>query len=330
MGSSGQPNPRVPEVVQRGIFERDQYTCRGCNQKLLCVLDISPRERNVERRVLYLVCDHIDGPSIADANLQALCWKCNSAKAGRGQNSFRLSMALKQLGPCMTYYPSIAGVIGLKESIFLCQLAYWTPRGRHDRGDGWIYKSVEDMLYETGLSYKEQTRVRDNLLDQGLIQEHNDRAEHRLYFRVVPEKLDELGCSMGRHITDGHMPQEHMPSAERADGTLPEVSSIKGNIDYTKTTSKKSTGKPTIEEVRVYCAERKNGVDVDKWFDHYSSNGWMVGRVPMKDWKAAVRTWERNGFEKGNGNGKSKSTGAVHDTRQNLERYTKGADFVFD
>jgi len=49
---------------------------------------------------------------------------------------------------------------------------------------------------------------------------------------------------------------------------------------------------PTIEQVQKYCAERKNNVSPQKWFDHYISNGWMVGKTKMKDWKAAVRTWE--------------------------------------
>lgn len=51
--------------------------------------------------------------------------------------------------------------------------------------------------------------------------------------------------------------------------------------------------KPTIDEVRAYCAERKNGIDPQKFIDHYTSNGWRVGKVPMQDWKAAVRTWEK-------------------------------------
>jgi uncharacterized protein YdaU (DUF1376 family) len=51
---------------------------------------------------------------------------------------------------------------------------------------------------------------------------------------------------------------------------------------------------PTLEEVQEYCKTRQNSVDAQAWFDHYTSNGWKVGRVPMKDWRAAVRTWERN------------------------------------
>ena len=52
--------------------------------------------------------------------------------------------------------------------------------------------------------------------------------------------------------------------------------------------------KPTIEEVADYCEERSNNVDAEKFYDYYSSNGWKVGKNAMKDWKASVRTWEKN------------------------------------
>jgi hypothetical protein len=51
---------------------------------------------------------------------------------------------------------------------------------------------------------------------------------------------------------------------------------------------------PTVEEVAKYCRERCNSVVAQQWHDHYTSNGWMVGKNKMKDWKAAVRTWEKN------------------------------------
>ena len=65
-----------------------------------------------------------------------------------------------------------------------------------------------------------------------------------------------------------------------------------------KSKVKESKGKnifipPTLEEVRAYCQERNNGVDPQKWYDFYSAKGWMIGKNKMKDWKAAVRTWER-------------------------------------
>lgn len=53
---------------------------------------------------------------------------------------------------------------------------------------------------------------------------------------------------------------------------------------------------PTMEEVLLYCLERKNHVNAQKFVDYYTSNGWRVGKNPMKDWKAAVRTWERNSW----------------------------------
>lgn len=53
---------------------------------------------------------------------------------------------------------------------------------------------------------------------------------------------------------------------------------------------------PTVEEVDAYCKERGNQVDPQRFVDYYEANGWKVGRNPMKDWKAAVRTWEKNGF----------------------------------
>lgn len=49
---------------------------------------------------------------------------------------------------------------------------------------------------------------------------------------------------------------------------------------------------PSVEEVAAYCRERQNHVDVQRFVDFYASNGWKVGKNPMRDWKAAVRTWE--------------------------------------
>ena len=55
---------------------------------------------------------------------------------------------------------------------------------------------------------------------------------------------------------------------------------------------------PTLEEVSDYCQERNNGVDPQKFIDFYESKGWMVGKNRMKDWKASVRTWERDDNKK--------------------------------
>lgn len=49
---------------------------------------------------------------------------------------------------------------------------------------------------------------------------------------------------------------------------------------------------PTLEDVASYCLERNNGVDSVKWHNFYSAKDWMIGPNKMKNWKAAVRTWE--------------------------------------
>ena len=50
---------------------------------------------------------------------------------------------------------------------------------------------------------------------------------------------------------------------------------------------------PTLDDVLAYVRERGSDVDPQRFLDFYASKGWMVGKNPMKDWKAAVRTWEK-------------------------------------
>lgn len=77
--------------------------------------------------------------------------------------------------------------------------------------------------------------------------------------------------------------------------------------------NKKNSGRftpPTPEDIKAYCTERNNRVDPERFFDFYSSKGWMVGKNKMKDWKAAVRTWEKDSKEVSNvGAGKQGGNG---------------------
>ena len=59
-------------------------------------------------------------------------------------------------------------------------------------------------------------------------------------------------------------------------------------------TKRKVFSTPTVDDVRAYCLERNNKVDPQSFVDFYESKGWMIGKNKMKDWKAAVRTWERS------------------------------------
>ena len=60
-----------------------------------------------------------------------------------------------------------------------------------------------------------------------------------------------------------------------------------------KRETRKRFSPPSVDEVADYCRERGNNVDPETFVDFYSSKGWKVGKEPMKDWRACVRTWEK-------------------------------------
>jgi predicted phage replisome organizer len=70
------------------------------------------------------------------------------------------------------------------------------------------------------------------------------------------------------------------------------------NSSASTTTKRKRFEKPTLSQITQYCLERNNCVNAEQFYDYYESNGWKVGKNAMKDWKACVRTWERNGYDK--------------------------------
>ena len=73
------------------------------------------------------------------------------------------------------------------------------------------------------------------------------------------------------------------------------VSNNIGENNNTPKTEKKERFKaPTVEEVQAYCTVRGNNIDAQHFVDYYSARGWMLGKNHIKDWKACVRTWERN------------------------------------
>lgn len=69
-------------------------------------------------------------------------------------------------------------------------------------------------------------------------------------------------------------------------------SNIGGNNNTPK--KKEKFKAPTVEEVQEYCTERGNNIDAQHFIDYYSARGWMLGKNHIKDWKACIRTWERN------------------------------------
>ncbi|WP_190283525.1 transcriptional regulator [Cellulosilyticum sp. WCF-2] len=95
------------------------------------------------------------------------------------------------------------------------------------------------------------------------------------------------------------------------------VTANKQQVDTNKNLKKEKNNNicrftpPTLEEVQLYCGERNNGIDAQRFIDFYSSKGWKVGNTKMKDWKAAIRTWE---------NRNKKSEPAVSNNAVNLDQ----------
>lgn len=90
------------------------------------------------------------------------------------------------------------------------------------------------------------------------------------------------------------------------------------------TTKRKRFEKPSISDIKQYCMERNNNVNAEHFFDYYESNGWKVGKNSMKDWKAAVRTWERSEYRKPTVKKNSKED-AINVVKELMEEYEQSA-----
>lgn len=85
---------------------------------------------------------------------------------------------------------------------------------------------------------------------------------------------------------------------------------------------------PTLEMVSAYCAEKCNGIDPEKFIDHYTATGWMKGKAKVIDWQATIRTWARNDFNKGSSNGSQRNQPSEHSaTRPRSGRYSDPAKY---
>ena len=157
----------------------------------------------------------------------------------------------------------------------------------------------------------------------------HDWAEHNPWAASRPHRIEKARAAASARWGSKRVASEpnatSMPDAchehQQAMPTSPHLASPPDQ-------KSKAYARPSLEDVTAYCRERGNRVDPQQWFDHYSSNGWKVGRNSMKEWKAAVRTWERNDNGKRNGNGNAKQTGAFHSSA--VRDYTDGADAVYD
>ena len=142
--------------------------------------------------------------------------------------------------------------------------------------------TIEDICYEFRVNI---TSFEILFICELLIQDESVFYSNSLKNRMV--KLDEI--KEKRAIAG----REGGKSKANAKQMLSNKSIVKqSKVNDIKEEKSKGFTVPTFEEVKDYCKERNKGVNPNKWYNHYTSNGWKVGKNPMKNWKAAVHTWE--------------------------------------
>ena len=124
------------------------------------------------------------------------------------------------------------------------------------------------------------------------------REQNRLRKQRQRERQKLLACDSHGTVTQGHATEEE----REEDIDIRNKNDNMGDpadAPERKRTARKPFIPPTVEEVSTYCTERGNSVDAEAFVDFYASKGWMIGKNKMKDWKAAVRTWEQGDKRKG-------------------------------
>ena len=127
----------------------------------------------------------------------------------------------------------------------------------------------------------------------------NDNANRQRRFRE--RKKAENPLKLVDTVTKSNAEVTQAVTNDNESKSKSKSKSIEIELDTKENTQKKTRFvPPTVDEVREYCDERGNDVNPQHFFDYYSMRGWKVGKsnTPMKDWKAAVRTWENNSYGK--------------------------------
>ena len=188
------------------------------------------------------------------------------------------------------------GWIKIHRKILDCSI--WNSREPFDKRSAWI-----DILLSA--SHKDL-----NLMIGGI----NEKIPRGRFMFSIEKLCDRWGWSRNRVKRFlALLEREQMIETKRTNkGTLisvlnynafqsvEEVTEKETEISDAHETAKKVARfiPPTVDEVQAYCEERKNGVDARCFVDFYESKNWVVGKAKMKNWKAAVRTWERNRRDK--------------------------------
>lgn len=192
----------------------------------------------------------------------------------------------------------IAKRYGVLPAVLLQNLQHWIEKNKANGknffdGHYWTYNSRKAFteLFPYATTRQVDTALK-KLIDDGVIitGNYNTSAYDRTLWYAITEKGNSIlqKCKM-----------ENTKNANGKNENVTPIPNINTNINTNmeQSPTKRFTA-PALEEVKEYCAERKNNVDPERFINYYTANGWKVGKNPMKDWRAAVRSWERNVFGK--------------------------------
>jgi hypothetical protein len=172
--------------------------------------------------------------------------------------------------------------------------------------DGYVSFQEDELAVALGIPFgKEFTETKELFIRKGFIDDHWTvlHWDKRQYKSDTSADRTRLWRESRKAVTSQDRHGDGISSVSVITSTsIPRDTEVKPSQKRHRDVTEKTTvfRKPSTEDVRSYCTERSNGVDPVKFFNYYESNGWMVGKNKMKNWKAAVHTWEANsGF--GNG-----------------------------
>ena len=117
-------------------------------------------------------------------------------------------------------------------------------------------------------------------------QQENFSGSDRNFFPVVQE------------LSSGNNKIDNIYDNKIDNITIKKKKEIKEKKKDLPETKERVFKKPSVEEISSYCQERNNNINPEQFYDYYEANGWKINRNPMKDWKATVRNWERNEFNR--------------------------------
>ena len=101
-----------------------------------------------------------------------------------------------------------------------------------------------------------------------------------------------------QELSSGNNKIDNIYDSKIDNKTIKEKKEIKEKKKDLPETKERVFKKPSVEEISSYCQERNNNINPEQFYDYYEANGWKINRNPMKDWKATVRNWERNEFNR--------------------------------